>query len=190
MKTDKLEKFVKDHRNEFDDLVPDPALWDRIEKREPERTSVNWTTVLLRVAAVVVIFVSGYIFIDYLTKSSDSQELAKNEAIDSEDENMARDLIEAEYYYTTRIDERREEFYCLTSNNTGLRDDINTELVDLDKTFNELKEDLKDNADNEEVILAMIRNYRLKLEILDEILKQLRSADKNNDCYESESINM
>jgi len=190
MKTDKLEKFINDHRNEFDDLTPDPALWDRIKKREPEKTSVNWTTVLLRVAAVVVIFVSGYIFIDYLSNSGNSREFVKNEIPDPEDENMARELIEAEYYYTTRIDERREEFYCLTSNNTGLRNDINTELVDLDKTFNELKEDLKDNADNEEVILAMIRNYRLKLEILDEILKQLRSADKNNDCYESENINM
>jgi len=190
MKTDKLEKFVKDHRNEFDDLVPDPALWDKIEKREPEKPLMNWTVVLLRVAAVVVIFVSAYIFIDYLIRSGSSNEVVKNEMLDPEDTDMARELMEAEYYYTAQIDERKEEFYCLTVNNSGLRNDVNAELVDLDKTFAELKDDLKDNADNEEVILAMIRNYRLKLEILDQILKQLRSADKNNDCHESESINM
>lgn len=190
MKTDKLEKFIKDHRGEFDDLVPDPKIWDKIEKREPGKHSVNWTTVLLRVAAVVVIFVSAYIFVDYLSKSDISNEVAKNEMIDPEDADMARELMEAEYYYTNQIDERKEEFYCLTVNNAGVRDDIDAELIDLDKTFSELKDDLKDNADNEEVIMAMIQNYRLKLEILDEILKQLRAADKNNKCHESESINM
>lgn len=190
MKTDKLEKFIKEHRDEFDDLVPDLAIWDKVGKREPEKQSINWTSILLRAAAVVVIFVSVYIFIDYLSKQESSNEVAKNEAVDPEDADMARELIEAEYYYTSRIDERKKEFYCLTANNTSVRKDIDAEMVDLDKTFAELKDDLKDNADNEEVILAMIRNYRLKLEILDEILKQLRAADKNNDCHESESINM
>jgi len=191
MKTDKLEKFVQEHRNEFDDMTPDPAIWDKIGKREPEKPSVNWTTILLRVAAVVVIFVSAYIFVDYLSKSGSlNNEVANNEVVDPKDADMARELMEAEYYYTSQIDERREELYCLTVNNTSLRKDVDTELGDLDKTFAELKNDLKDNADNEEVILAMIRNYRLKLEILDQILKQIRSADKNNDCHESESINM
>jgi len=190
MKTDKLEKFIKDHRDEFDDLTPDPAIWDKIGKREPEKPSMNWTAILLRVAAVVVIFVSAYIFIDYLLKPDTSNKIAKNEMLNPEDADMARELMEAQYYYSSRIDERKEEFYCLTVNNTGLRKDIDAELVDLDKTFAELKDDLKDNADNEEVILAMIRNYRLKLEILDEILKRLRAADKNNDCHESESIKM
>jgi hypothetical protein len=190
MKTDKLEKFVKDHRGEFDDLTPNPAIWDRIGKREPDKSSMNWTTILLRVAAVVVIFVSAYIFIDYVSNSGITNEIAVNEEIDPEDADMARELMEAEYYYTSQIDERKEEFYCMTVNNAGLRNDIDAELVDLDKTFTELKNDLKDNADNEEVILAMIRNYRLKLEILDEILNQLRSVKNNKDCHESESINM
>ena len=62
--------------------------------------------------------------------------------------------------------------------------------MDYSILFKSLKEDLKDNADNEEVVFAMIQNYRLKLDILEEILLQLRSAEKNNDCYENESVNM
>ena len=190
MKTDKLEKFINENRDDFDDLVPDPAIWDKIQKREPETVSVNWTNILIRVAAVVVIFVSGYIFIDYLTHDDQSQVLVNEEQIDPNDAGMVEELMEAEYYYTSQIEERKEEFYCLTANNTGLRDDINLEMVELDQVFKNLKEDLKDNADNEEVVFAMIQNYRLKLEILEEILSQLRAAEKNNDCYENESINM
>lgn len=190
MKTDKLEKFINENRNEFDDLVPDPALWDKIQKREPEPVSLNWTNFLIRVAAVAVIFVSGYIFIDYLTQDDQTQVVVNEVQIDPNDAGMVEDLMEAEYYYTSQIEERKEEFYCLTANNTGLRDDLNMEMVELDQVFKNLKEDLKDNADNEEVVFAMIQNYRLKLEILEEILLQLRSAEKNNDCNENESINM
>ena len=190
MKTDKLEKFVADNRNEFDDLVPDSAIWDKIQKREPKTVSLNWTNILVRAAAVVVILVSSYILIDYMANKNQSPLVANQETVDPEDAGMVQDLMEAEYYYTSQIDERKEEFYCLTANNSGLREDINLEMVELDQVFKNLKEDLQDNADNEEVVFAMIQNYRLKLEILEEILSQLRSAEKNNDCYENETINM
>ena len=190
MKTDKFEKFISQHRSEFDDLVPDPAIWDKIQKREPEKTSLNWTKILVRAAAIVVIFVSSYIFFDYLSIKNQAPKLAEEEMLDPEGAGMIQELLEAEYYYTSKIEEKKEVFYCLTTNNTGLRDDVNTELVELDQVYNDLKEDLKDNADNEEVIFAMIQNYRLKLEILDEILKQLHSVEKNNNCYENETVHM
>ena len=125
-----------------------------------------------------------------MANKDQSQVIAEQETVDPEDAGMVQELMEAEYYYTAQIEERKEEFYCLTANNTGLRDDINMEMVELDQVFKNLKEDLKDNADNEEVVFAMIQNYRLKLEILEEILSQLRSAEKNNDCYENETVNM
>lgn len=116
--------------------------------------------------------------------------LAEQELMEPGDAKMVQELIEADYYYASQISEKKEEFYCLTANNTGLRDDVNMEFVELDKVFKDLKEDLKDNADNEEVVFAMIQNYRIKLEILEEILMQLRSVEENNDCYENESVNL
>ena len=55
--------------------------------------------------------------------------------------------------------------------------------------FNELKIDLKDDAANEEVIEAMIQNYRIKLQILEEILTQLKNADEQNtDDHEDKKV--
>ena len=71
--------------------------------------------------------------------------------------------MEAEYYYSSMIEQRRAEFIQLSGNDAPLRKEINIELSELDKIYRELKEDLKDNADNEEVVAAMIQNYRLKL---------------------------
>lgn len=182
MKTDKLEKFIIDNREEFDELIPNPILWDKIETREPKTVQLNWRTIGLRVAAVVVIFISSYYFHDFVQNRNAGQNIAATEAGSDRQNGMYQELVEAEFYYTSQIAETREAVFYLTNNNHSLRNDINIELLDLDKVFQELKNDLNDNADNEEVIVAMIQNYRLKLEILKDILHQLESAEnKNND---------
>jgi hypothetical protein len=88
------------------------------------------------------------------------------------------------------IEQRKQEFILLSGSDASLRKEVDIELTELDHIYRELKEDLKDNADNEEVVVAMIQNYRLKLEILEEILLQLKPANKNTKDYENESINM
>jgi hypothetical protein len=55
----------------------------------------------------------------------------------------------------------------------------------LDEEYKSLKNDLKDDADSEEVINAMIEYYRLKLEMLGKILLEIQ---KNNDHEEALAI--
>lgn len=190
MKTDKLEKFVIENRDQFDTMEPNPELWHKIEASQTKKIDLNWTRILVRVAAVVVIFVSSYIFFDYITQQNNKLQLTQTEATDPEDLNAYQELMEAEYYYTSIIEQRRTEFIELAGNNAPLRKEVNIELSELDNIYRELKEDLKDNADNEEVIAAMIQNYRLKLEILEEILQQLQPANENTNEDEVKTINM
>jgi hypothetical protein len=190
MKTDKLEKFIIKNRDQFDDLEPGPGTWQKIEQNQTKTVDLNWTRILVRAAAIVVIFVSSYIFFDHVTKDNVEPMLTETEVSNPEDIRTYQELMEAEYYYTSMIEQRKEEFIQLSANNAPLRKEITVELKELDKIFRELKEDLKDNADNEEVVVAMIQNYRLKLEILEEILLQLKPANENIKDYENESINM
>jgi hypothetical protein len=184
MKTDKLEKFVIDHRSDFDDLEPNPAIWDKIQKKQPKKIELNWTNILVRVAAVIVIFVSSYYFHDFMNRRGVDTNLA-TETKSTDGEQQYHELIEAEVYYTSMIDSKKEEIFMLAASKPQLREEINNELTDLDEDFRSLKEDLKDNADNEEVIVAMIQNYRLKLRILEETLIQLQQSNneksKNNE---------
>ncbi len=79
-------------------------------------------------------------------------------------------LMEAEVFYTSQINTAQEEFIMLSGDNKELIADIKYDLSELDKVFEELKNDLKENGDNQEVIEAMIQNYRIKLQILNEML--------------------
>ena len=190
MKTDKLEKFVIENRDQFDNMEPSSDLWQKIAPTQQKTIDINWTRVLVRAAAVVVIFVSSYIFFDYITQQEERSVLAETELTDPDDLYTYQELMEAEYYYSSMIEQRRAEFIQLSGNDAPLRKEINIELSELDKIYRELKEDLKDNADNEEVVAAMIQNYRLKLEILEEILMQLQPANENTKDDEDKTIHL
>ena len=82
--------------------------------------------------------------------------------------------------YTSQINFTKKEISRLTDNDPVLNKDINYDLEELEKVFRELKNDLKDNSDNEEVIEAMIQNYRVKLQVLKEILHQLEKSNNEN----------
>lgn len=179
MKPDKLEKFIQDNRDEFDDLVPLPGSWDKVKSNiQPART-INWTNTMVRIAAAVVIFVASYIFIDYnVNKNEDQGQLAEEQILEIY-ENIPV-LAEARAYYSGQIQMMEEEVYSIAGKDSPIRSDIEAEFEELDKVFDELKSDLNDNAANQEVIEAMIQNYRLKVQILEEILYQIKNADDKN----------
>lgn len=186
MNPDNLEKYILDNREQFDDMEPDPAIWERIETRKAPVIRINWGGVAWKAAAVVAIFISSYFFHDYMASRKQDKGFISGKLDDMESP-MVKELIEAEAYYTSQIDMRKQEVFKLTANSPDVQKEINTELVEMDKVFEELKDDLKDNADNEEVIEAMIQNYRLKLDILEEMLNRLKQSHETQNTEKDEN---
>ena len=178
MKPDKLEQFILDNREAFDDQRPSPESWDKVKDNIRPVHRINWTARMVRIAAAVVIFVSSYIFIDYTLNRDNSNSLAKD-GMEVPYDNIPV-LMEAKVYYSGLINNMENEVYRMAGDNSPIKQDIKTEFEELDKIFNELKNDLRDDADNQEVIEAMIQNYRIKLQILEEILSQLKNAETPN----------
>ncbi len=181
MKTDKLEQFILENRSGFDDLEAPVDLWPKIEKElAPERTTVGLAKIFWKAAAVVVIFVSSYYFHDFMDNSmADNAGLANEQQTES-----YKSLVEAEMYYSSEIKFKKQELFQLTANTPLLQKNINAELSNLDDIFIKLKEDLNDNADNGEVIEAMIQNYRIKLDILEEMLQQIKVKNAKNNHHD------
>lgn len=178
MSPDKLEKYILDHREDFDDMEPDTSVWERVETRKAPVIRINWKDIAWKAAAVAVIFTASYFFHDYMASRKQNNARQFSE-MNEEASPIVRELIEAEAYYSAQINQKKDEVFRLTASNPEVRHEIDMELVDLDQVYNELKEDLKDNAANEEVIEAMIQNYRLKLEILEEMLMVLKQTNES-----------
>ena len=140
-----------------------------------------------RAAAIAFIFTASYYFHEYPSGiNNEQQEMAAESAI--ENDPVYREFAEAEQYYTSEINSKRAEFFLLTAESPELQKDITNDLTDLDAIFLELKADLKDNAANEEVIESMIQNYMLKLEILEDMLEQIKPRNENDDDERTYSI--
>jgi hypothetical protein len=189
MKLDDFEKYVNENKLDFgpDHEVPD--VWEKVEKRAPQEIQmrVSWRRWAARAASVIVIFTLSYFIHDFRAnwQGDESVQIA-NQLLDDP---RFQQLLEADEYYTAEINYKKEELFRLASNVPGLESEINTDLADLDAVLTELKEDLGDNADNEEVIEAMMQNYRLKLEILEDMLEQFNNKqNKSNNHEEGISI--
>lgn len=181
MKQDKLERFIVENRDDFDVYEPSEELWDRIQKPSPKVIQLNWKTIAVRVAAVVVIFIASYFFHDMMQKDNTQNITQQNPEMDDQQMEQVQVLMEAEVFYSSQINNTKDEIFRLSGNDQELIDDINFDMVELDDIFQELKNDLKDNSDNEEVIEAMIQNYRIKLQVLEEILTQLNRTKNSNE---------
>jgi hypothetical protein len=176
MKTDELEKFVNENRDGFDDLTPDPAIWPQIQKNTTKVKTFSIYKLMLRVAAVVVIFVSSYVFHDY--RSENKQSAMLMEAADQSQLEEAKNFFEAKAYYASLIGNKEKEVFHLIKEYPELKNELKTEFKEVDRELSELQKDLKDGAMNEVIIEAMIQKYRLKLNILEEVLLAI-SEDQN-----------
>ncbi len=170
---DKLDKFILGNRDEFDIHEPGPDVWDKIEKNIRQRHKFRWKTLLTRAAAILIIFVASYLLHEYVS-------LRKNLPVKAEHDREIGipELREAEVYYTNLIAGKIEEIKPLLADYPVLEKEINNEFTTLDSIYRDLKKDLRDNISNDEVIEAMIQNYRFKLSVLEDIMAQLKSNNK------------
>ena len=186
MKPDRLERFVLDNKDGFGPSMPAPDVWDKIQKRERQKENhFNWGMVLSRAAAVAIIFISSYYFHEYRSIVNDrSGDKIEVTGLDQQ-ESAYQEMEEAESYYNSQIKYKKNELFDLTEDSPELQKDINRDLSELDNILSELKSDLKDNAANQEVIEAMMQNYMLKLEILEDMLNQIKPTNKQNNKNEN-----
>ncbi|MBN2213439.1 MAG: hypothetical protein JW723_04280 [Bacteroidales bacterium] len=174
---DKLEKYIIENREAFDIHEPGEGVWKKIEKNIQPKRSVNWRTIIWRAAAVVLIFAASYMVHDLL--DGKKREIARSRT-KKEKELVIPELREAEIYYSTLINEKLQEIKPMFSEDPMLEKEIRYDLNQLDSIYRELKNDLRDNIANQEVIEAMIQNYRMRLNILEDILSQLKPEENDN----------
>jgi hypothetical protein len=175
---DSLEKYIIDNRQEFNNVEPPADLFEGIAFEADEHVTIplykklaKWS---VRAAAAILIFASAWLLNDL---RDHNDQVAK---IDDQSLEIIKELKEAEAFYNARITHNKHRIASFASNNPGIMESVNTDLEQLDAVYNELKNDLGDNAANQEIVEAMIQNYRLKLDILEEILQQLEEKSNTN----------
>jgi ABC-type Fe3+-citrate transport system substrate-binding protein len=181
---DKLEEHIRKNREDLDRYSPSSEIWKRIRKTlKKEKSSVKWW--LSIAAMIVVILGTAIIFFKPEYRWSDSNR-GKNS-----DEELSRVnplLKETEIYYSNRVNSLYREATPLLTKNPEIKKELNTDLSQLDSICSDIKKDLKDNVSNQEVVEALIQNYRIKIRLLEDMLTILKENENNPEKKKSHEL--
>ncbi len=167
MKTDRLEEFIKNNREEFDQFEPSPKIWEHISASTKKTKVRSLNFYLVRVAAVVVM---ALVFAALFYKTN----ITATEFAANSDDPELKELIEAEAFYAQQVNGKLKEIRKCYYTFPELKDEIEADLIELEQMYDVLKDDLKDNISNKAVIEAMINNNRTRLKLVDDVLEQIK----------------
>lgn len=172
--------IINNDREKFDDELPSADLWSKIDsgmqKQEPKMVRLSS---VLRIAASVVLIVGTGLFFYLNRTTTDSTPLAgSNTSIETEYvlSSISPQYREMESYYISRIHTTMDQLQHFTPD-----EEMMQAIKELDEEFKQLKKDCDENVNRDEIIEAMIQNYRLKLELLEQMLNSLQNEEQTPD---------
>jgi hypothetical protein len=137
--SDKLEKFVKEHKASFNTDVPSPKVWQNIEKTIPKKRTLNnvisinkrflWAAAAALVFAITVILYQGSQIKNLKADNTASIETTTNQW------QMPPELKELDMLYTSQSSSTMQLLKELPDYQSELREELN----ELDQEFELLK---------------------------------------------------
>jgi len=170
---DKLEKYILDNRDNLDRYTPDNSVWENIE-RNTGKKKTSFRKIFYRAALLLVITSLSFMAYLYITTASQTRIAGPS------DENLSSHLRETEIYYAIKVNGLLEKAKPLLTDKPDLEKELLNDISVLDSICLQIKNDLKDNISNQEVIEALILNYRIKVDILEEMLSVLEEKENQN----------
>ena len=179
MKKDRLEEYIKNHRDEFDQDSPPPMVWMNIEKNLDKeqnkdvvvkQTSTPIIMRIMQIAAMFVVVMGVGLLIGLQINNGNKNAFSSPQL---------QEFVEAEKHYSKEIDKM---WQVVNASSLDEKETIQEDLNALDAVYNELKNELlsNPNANTDYVVNAMINNYRAKIDILETVLMEYQMEKTNN----------
>lgn len=175
MDKDKFKDFIQENKDQFDLAEPSEMSWKNIEQKVYKDKPLLRSSILLRVAAsLFLILGAAWMGMQILTISENkvAVEEVKEELEEKSNlafSGMSDELVEVEQYYVSEVQLKEQEL-----SDFKIDDDLLEEIEVLKLEFDQLKDEMKNSADPMQVVEALINNYQLRLEILQNILDQMK----------------
>ena len=181
---DNLEEYIRKHREEMDMYKPSSGNWRKIRKgiRTGRNKGYRWISIAAMVAVIigtaVVFFRPGFKSSRKTIGGSNDQAIVKGSSL----------LKETEIYYNNLANSLYLEATPMLTRNPEIEKELVTDISQIDSICSEIKKDLKDNVANQDVIEALIQNYRIKIRLLEDMLTILKENEENPEKNNSHEL--
>lgn len=173
---DNFEKHIRDNAAHFDAHKADHnKMWanitNELEKEEPKVIPL-WKSPLIKVAASILILlgVGSFIGLSIFGGAEETQFASK-------------ELMDIDMHYKNLVSYQVK----LVQNNPNLTEDDKKEFLsfmdELDVEYKVLRIEMRNNLDNERVLEAIVANYKKRIELIENLLKQLNDSKSQEEDY-------
>jgi len=184
----KLEKFIGDHRNEFDDAVPSNKVWENIAGgfgKKNEKKSILAPMYKWSIAAALLITAGIIIFLMLNNKKITPESIAgtSKDTINNDINTDAPEYVPQVNEFAKMVLLKQEELKALAPEQPALYQKFSTDINQLDSSYKSLKTQLSTTPNRDMLIEAMIQNLQLQLNVLNQqlnIINQIKQSKKNN----------
>jgi len=174
---DQFEKHIRDNKAVFDDHKADRAkIWANIAAQlneNPPKVVPLWKSPMIRIAASIVILlgITGIVGLTFFGSPNTPTHY------------VSKELQDIDMHYKGLVTYQVQ----LVQNNNQLtaadKEEFLSFMVELDAEYEQLKLEMQNNLDNEQVLAAIVSNYRKRIELIENLLQQLNESKIKEDDY-------
>ncbi len=173
---DNFEKHIREHKAEFDDHKADKAkMWAAIagelKTEEPKVVPLWRSSVFKMVASLLLLFgITSFIALTILKSEGDMQT-----------QFASKELLDIDMHYKGLVSYQVQ----LVKDNPNLSEEDKTEFLsfmdELDTEYEKLRLEMHNDLDNERVLEAIVSNYKQRIELIEQLLKQINDSKIEED---------
>jgi len=174
---DKLEKFITENLESFDDAEPLAGHFSRFEEKLDQQQAHSGVAIdknfLLKIAAglLILLTVSVYIF-DFA-----ANRISKKLSAESRSALVPTEMQDAINYYDDAASAKLgqiNKLACCGQDTRKIYSMANNEMKTLNANSAELQKALSENPGNERIQSAIIQNHQMKEKVMDQLVDQMK----------------
>ncbi|GAB3333170.1 hypothetical protein GCM10027299_40380 [Larkinella ripae] len=179
---DRLERFVRDNREDFDVFEPRADLWKDLEKGLGHKERPLWFGLnspawmgrrMVWQMAATLLLVAGLGSFWYFNSQYGVTDQPDVVAFDP---TYARTVQQ----YTRLIEDKRGELKTVLESDPALYQQFAADLDRLEKTYQNLKQELPKTPNQEIMIQAMVQNLKMQIDLLNQQLMIIQRIKQQN----------
>jgi hypothetical protein len=176
-----MERFIRDHREDFDSLEPSDKIWEQIEsgmynKKKPAKL-VTMTIRKWSIAAAILMTAGlASLYIINQKNNVQSAQLVKTNTNDPVVEQIDPQYGQMVAQFSALIDIKQKELRSIEKDNPKLYAQFSTDIKKLDSTYQVLRSTLSANPNKEQLLQAMISNLQMQIDLLNQQLSIIQKV--------------
>lgn len=159
---DNLKKFISQNKDEFD--IHEPSF-NHFEKFKDKMLNGNNHNINYKNIIASIISVAALYFLFFW--------IAPDNFVIHTENRPSKEYFETENYYRNSLNKKMKVYTQLSGKAEADKSVLN-ELNDLNEEYEVLEQELNQSDNDQRIISAMVNNYRLRINLLDEVISVLK----------------